>query len=383
MRYTGLAALAALLLPALASAQSLEVRLITAPEAIPGPAQIMGPFDVAYPSGDGPQTPIPFPVSTVFEQSPAPGFEITATAAAGDSAVSFPAQPLDLTPVPGQIFPCSHGRVCTLSLPLTQPWPAHELAAFTVMLDTPLPDPDGGCLTVSGYGPGGLSAVNPAVPGGVQVIPSAPPPLPSGAMAEPFAPLPETHLVHPPMAASLLLTGFVNLLVCGDAPDGGAGTLDYSMTQSGNGWSWSVSGQWTVTIEHGEAVFRHTLQSNDVTGLLLSAETGYVGDVIGAAEETGPGWRVSVTPDPDLADPVLQTFREREAMGMGGREIGQEANHPAVIALSYLFREYASGGTSAEFAATPDGGVDIPSGLPPVSTGIGVSLDLHWTFAAD
>ncbi|MEE2566735.1 hypothetical protein [Hyphobacterium marinum] len=383
MKFFGLAALATLALPAVASAQSLEVRLMTAPEAIAGPAQMLGPLDVAYPSSDGMQPPAPLPVSTLFEQAVMPGFEITAMAAAGDMAVNFPAQPLDLSPVAGQIIPCSHGRACTVTLPLTQPWPAHDLTAFTVTLDAGLPDPDGGCLTVSGYGPGAITAANAAFPARVQTIPNLPPALPSGAPAEPFAPLPETYLVQPPMSASLLLTGSVSLLVCGDAPDGVTGTLDYAMTQGGSNWSWSVAGRWTLTIENGEAVFRHTLQSNDVTGMLLSAETGHVGDVVASASETAQGWRVTITPDPDLADPVVQTFREREAMGMGGREIEQETNHPAVIALSYLFREYLSGGGSAEFVETSVEGVDVPSGLPPVSNGTGVSLDLHWTFGAD
>lgn len=368
-------------LPALG--QSLSVQLQTMPEAIPGPAHMVGPLDVAYPSEDGAQIPAALSFPTIFEQAVMSGYALTTATELGATAITFPAQSISLLPPQGQIFPCSHGRACTLISTSTVPWPDHQTAPLTLLLDAPVPDPEGGCLTLTGTVSAPFTVSNLAVPASIQALPNIPPPLPTGSPALPFAPLPETYLVQPPMSASLLFTGPVSVLVCGDAETARNGVLDYEMVQAGSDWRWTVRGRWTVTLTDGEAEFTHTLTANETEGRLLSAETGHVGDANGSASPMTGDWLLAFSPGPGLADPVTQVFLEREAAGVGGREIAQQTNHPAVIALSWLFREYAVGTGDILLSETAPEGVDLP-GMPPLAPGDpGASLSLHWTFADD
>ena len=106
-------------LPALG--QSLSVQLQTMPEAIPGPAHMVGPLDVAYPSEDGAQIPAALSFPTIFEQAVMSGYALTTATELGATAITFPAQSISLLPPQGQIFPCSHGRACTLISTIRQP----------------------------------------------------------------------------------------------------------------------------------------------------------------------------------------------------------------------------------------------------------------------
>lgn len=363
-------------------AQPISARIMSVPDVQPANVTLFGPVGATYPTENGPEAAVPIqqPGLAFFDlATPVPG-ALAATANEGETEIMFAGQTLALAPRLGSDLLCGFGRPCQM-LSVTSPSvPEFALDAFMVTLDAPVPDPDGGCLIVSGQALAPIPAENLAVPVELIAMPVAPPPLPSGLPAAPAAPLPETHLIMPPTNVVLVFGGSLQVEFCGDVEETDpGGRLEYTMHQAGTDWSWDHHGAWTFEVDGRTVVMTHETLSTSVTGLLLDSAEGAVGpaeaDVIGSSGDL----ELNITPDPGIADPVRLTFQDRVVMGAGGGERVLEVNHPGVIALSYLFRHYQTVGHFTLPETDASGEVWNPANVGPGPNGAGLSLELHWT----
>lgn len=362
-----------------ATAQDLQARILTSPDTMPTPVQLLGPIGTQYQTQNGTETAAPTYHPTLLEfteWTSAPVLQ--STTSEGATSIDFAAQAYSVRPAPGQQTVCAYGRGCTLMSVDSLPPPEYELANFTVVLNEPVPNPEGGCVAVTGISPAPIVATNINQPLFLNFIPNAPPPLPSGAAPVVGVLAIENYQGMPPNTANLIFLGNISIEVCGGSDDATSGRLEYEMVQQGTDWSWTVHGVWVLESSGSSGTFRHELISNDIDGLLLEARFGSINELEVSTSSNVDGLRVSFTPDSDLADTVRLVFQERSVMGVGGGQRSQGSNHPGALALSYLFREYHAGGTVAVLPETPPSGLSWDALNEFGASGAGVSLSFNW-----
>jgi hypothetical protein len=376
--------LLSLFIAPVARGQALSAELTTHLPPIPGNVNIHGPWDAIYPTST-----VPVIVPPVMSTGPmslrfGPMTQISAQTGVGATSITVQAQSLNLVPVVPQQTLCPHGRPCQIlfaSNPMGSPY---QLESFTVDLLSPVPDPEGGCVNVSGTYAGQMTAnSNPGSGGDFMALPQTPyvqhPIPPEGSPP----PLPERYQLFGPSAARFASPGLLTFRVCGELPEARTGQLAYQITQAGLEWSWEAAGRWQISIQdngyHGSghyAVARHVERNNTHTGLLLSMAEGDVGQLHMEVErvndpneeslyefdpENNPppraiAYRLSFQPGPGLAESYTLYFDEPAGLAHDtGRVNRQEVNNPAALSLSYLFREYHAGGTVVELPVTPYG----------------------------
>lgn len=401
-----LAACLAVLSAAGAEAQSLSVELLT---HLSGQAEtnlVLGPVDMIYvtPDGSAPVPPVPMSTPLTFEQWSYP--PITAETGQGATQITFPAQSVQLLPASNQMITCPYARPCTLLHANPPNGIEFQLAAFTVMLTEPVPDPEGGCRTLDGYMSDDLTAqALGGAPLEFSAIPPVSPPLPLPPPSQLVAGQLERHLVQPPVNARFSPLFNARVRVCGDVPDPREGVLTYQVIQRGSTWSWTSSGRWNFSIQDNGAAgaghyatVQHTLLSDSFEGTLINVAPGPVGMLQGAVERIndpaqealweldpashpGPdaiGYRMSFDPDPGLALKSVLRFSEPPGLpNATGRINTLEVNNSAAIALSYFFREVAVG-FEAELDVTPYGPEEY---VPVAHGGPGAPFQLEISFS--
>ncbi|WP_394693245.1 hypothetical protein [Hyphobacterium sp.] len=362
-----------------ASAQDLQAHILTSPGSMPTPVDLLGPIGAQYQTQNGTETAAPTVHPTLLEFTEWPSAPVLqSTTSEGAITIEFAAQTFSVRPAMGQQTVCAYGRACTLMSVDSLPPPDYELDNFTVILNEPVPNPEGGCVAVTGVSPAPIVATNISQPLILNFIPSVPPPLPSGAAALPGMAAIEQYQGMPPNTANILFPGNITIEVCGGSDDAASGRLEYEMVQQGTDWSWTVHGAWILEAAGSSGTFRHELISSEVDGLLLEARFGSINE-LGVTTSSDPdGVRISFTPDSDLADPVRLVFQERSVMGVGGGQVSQGSNHPGALALSYLFREYHVGGTAAVLPETSPAGLSWDALNEFGGSGAGVSLSFNW-----
>jgi hypothetical protein len=369
----------AAILAGTATAQDLQARILASPDSMPTPVDLLGPIGAQYQTQNGTETAAPTVHPTLLEFTEWPSAPVLqSTTSEGAITIDFAAQAFSVHPAMGQQTICAYGRTCTLMSVDSLPPPDYELADFTIILNEPVPNPEGGCVAVTGVSPAPIVATNISQPLILNFIPGAPPPLPSGAAALPGMAAVEQYQGMPPNTANLLFPGNITIEVCGGSDDAASGRLEYEMIQQGTDWSWTVQGAWILDVSGSSGTFRHELISSEVDGLLLEARFGLINDLGVSTSPDPDGVRISFSPDSDLADPVRLVFQERSVMGVGGGQVSQGSNHPGALALSYLFREYHVGGTAAVLPETPQPGLSWDAVNEFGASGAGVSLGFNW-----
>jgi hypothetical protein len=391
-----------------AHAQTLSAELTTYLPPLPGTTQIHGPWDAVYTTSTGAVIVPPAMTSAPLSMDFGPLARITASTGVGATSITVQAQTLNLAPGVSQQTICPHGRPCQILASLNPLGSPYQLDSFTVDLLAPVPDPEGGCVNVSGTYAGQMTAnSSPGAGGEFLALPQAPyiqhPIPPEG----PPAPMPERYQFLGPNAANFLSPGLLTFRVCGEVPEARTGQLDYQMAQEGTDWSWDATGVWQITIQdngyHGSghfAVARHVQHDNTKSGLLLTIAEGGVGQLHMPVERVNdPGeeslyemdpennpppraiaYRLTFQPGPGLAARYTLYFDEPSGLPHDTGQINDlEANNPAALGLSYLFREYHAGGTVVELPVTPYGAeqhAPVAQGAPGQPGG--VELSFSW-----
>lgn len=399
---SGLVMAAALTAPA--HAQNLTARLLTPLEPAPGMITLMGPHspELAAYYGIAPQN-RPYNLN----RRTGPFLNIMAMTGVGATSISVPGQTIPLILQEWGQLTCPNLRPCML-LALDPVGDTFELTEFTVDLYEPVPDPDGGCVIVSGTLTQTLTAQRPiGAPQMVMLQPLAPPQTPPILPNPPAMLAPEDYQLPMFESVNFLPPGIARFEVCGDVPDAHTGQLTYAMTQRGNDWSWQSSGEWQITIQdngyHGaghSAVARHLGGSDSFEGLLVNivpgstgtlnltvepvydsfAETQYEFDPESNDPPEAIAYRLGFEGRPDLAGKHLLIFSEPPGLPHAtGRLNTQESNNPSALALSYFFREFLTAGNEAEVPVTYSQAMTIdPVDFGGMGQPFELSLDLSW-----
>lgn len=403
--------LALCLFPCLATpgafAQALSVRLLNTLEPMPGNMiDLYGP--VGSPVTDYYGLP-PVTQPYALNYRPGPLVEIRATTGAGATQITIPAQTLPLVLQEWGPLSCPGPRPCLLLQDVDPLGESFQLDSFTVMLDEPVPDPEGGCIVVRGGYAQPVTAQRPPGAGTRRLQPLSPPPLPPLTPgAPPLSPVLETYQLPVIQSAEFLPPGVARFEVCGDVPDAQTGHLSYVSRQAGGDWEWEARGTWVISIQdngyHGQGhsgQARHVSGDDTPGGLLLQVIRGSVGTVPLAvtpvwnahqealylqdpANNPPPraeAYSVGFAPDPGLASKTMLVFSEPSGLPhTTGQTNTLEVNQPAVLALSYFMREYLDGPASAELPVTgPDGETRDPVRHGGAGQPYELTLELTWT----
>ncbi len=399
--------LAAALLAAPAHAQSLSARLVTPLLPLPAATDVTGPLNAVYSTSLGPIHVAPLTLPNMLSHGMGPLAQITASTGVGATSISVPPQAVPLILQSPQQTQCGYTRTCQILTSAAPLGTDYTLDAFTVVLHAPVPDPAGGCVTVTGSLGQPITAQTAA--GSMEeftALPLTPFPVSPMPPEGPPSPMPETYLLAGPATAQFAPPGTVQFEVCGEVSTR-TGLLDYTMEQSGSSWDLTVSGRWTVEIQDNgylgsghHAWLHYQTLTTTPEGTLIHVAAGSMGQLhLPVARVDDPGqvalyeldpddnpppeaiaYRLSFTPDAGLAQKWTLHFEEPDGLPHSTGQINQqEINHPGAIALSYFFREYMAGPNLIELPVTGN----TAETSQPVAVGApghpgGLSLEISW-----
>jgi len=400
--------LAAAMLAAPASAQTLSARLVTPLHPLPTLNDVTGPLNAIYPTSLGPVAVPTLTLPNMLSHRMGPLAQISAGTGVGATTITVPPQALPLMLESPQQTQCGFGRTCQILMSAAPLGSAYTLDSFTVVLHAPVPDPAGGCVTVTGIFGHPVTAQAPAgSPEEFTALPLIPFPGPPNPPEGPPAPMPETYMLAGPATAQFVAPGTVRFEVCGEVPAPRTGLLDYSMEQLGSSWGLSVSGRWTVAVQDNgylgsghHAWLHHQTLTTTPDGTLIHVADGSMGQLHLSVERIDdPGqeglyeqdpaqnpppeaiaYALSFEPEPGLAQKWTLHFEEPGDLPYSTGQINQqEINHPGAIALSYFFREYMAGPNLIEVPVTGN----MAESHQPIAMGApgqpgGLSLELSW-----